>query len=67
MTFYSLNYHIYIPDRITQMSMQLYFEDSGFAHIKLKDNEFTEEKWRLMRVLIAGCDRQKRKNPSEKQ
>lgn len=38
------------------MSLQLYFEDSGSAHIKLKDNELTEEKWRPVRVLIGGCD-----------
>lgn len=38
------------------MSLPLYFEDSGFARTKLKDNEFTEEKWRLVGVLITGCD-----------
>jgi len=37
------------------MSLQLYFEDHGFAHKKMKDHEFTEDKWRKVRVLIAGC------------
>lgn len=49
------------------MALQLYFEDSGFAHVKLKDTEFAKEKWRLMRVLLAGCKLPKIKNPSDTQ
>lgn len=61
------NYGIHGPCRVTQMALQIYFEDSGFAHVKLKDTEFTEEKWRLVRVLLAGCKLPKIKNPSDTQ